>query len=84
MGGDSRMSGWHILVSFAVCASGVLVLLKLVADQMERTTEYLHLLGEAEERAYRRRQALKAQAEVVAEKAAYRRGRAVDAKSSET
>ena len=65
--GGVGMSGWHILIWCAVCASGVLTFLRLVANDIGLAVEAVRRLEEQERKAQERRMALEEQARVAAE-----------------
>lgn len=49
------MSGWSILTGCGICATGAVLFLKLVADEMEYTESGLRQLEQHERRAYKQR-----------------------------
>jgi heme exporter protein D len=51
------MGGWRILIWGAVCVSGALFFLKLVADEVEAVSQHLQRLEEQERKEYQKRRA---------------------------
>lgn len=53
VGSDIGMSGWQILILAAVCVAGVLVFLKLVANEVALADEHLRRLERRTARSFR-------------------------------
>jgi len=64
------MSGWYILIRLGICACGVAVFLRLVANEIEMATEALRLFEQREREAYEKRHAPVVETEAMAEEAA--------------